>query len=78
MIPATGKKEDCEVSEARALPAHPSINLENALVTADPLHDKQPVLRAIVDKGGDYLVGTKETQLNLSKPSKPRSGVSLF
>jgi hypothetical protein len=60
MIPATGKKEDCEVSEARALLADPSVNLENALITADPLHNKQPTLRVIVEKGGDYLVGTKE------------------
>jgi len=32
-------------------------------LTADPLHNKQtkqPTLRVIVDKGGDYLVGTKK------------------
>jgi hypothetical protein len=60
MIPATGKKEDCEVSEARALLADPCVNLENALITADPLHNKEPTLRVIIEKGGDYLVGTKE------------------
>jgi hypothetical protein len=59
MIPATGKKEDCEVSEARALLADPTVRLENALVTADPLHNKEPTLRVIVEKGGDYLIGTK-------------------
>jgi hypothetical protein len=59
MIPATGKKEDCEVSEARALLADPIVHLENALVTADPLHNKEATLRVIVEKGGDYLVGVK-------------------
>ncbi len=59
MIPATGKKEDSEASEARALLADPQVRLENALVTADPLHNKEPTLRVIIEKGGDYLVGTK-------------------
>ncbi len=59
MIPATGNKEDCEVSEGRALLANPQVRLENALVTADPLHNKEPTLRVIVEKGGDYLIGTK-------------------
>jgi Domain of unknown function (DUF4338) len=60
MIPATGKKEDCEVSEARALLADPQVKLENALVTADPLHNKQATVRVIAEKGGDYLIGTKD------------------
>ena len=60
MIPATGKKEDCEVSEARALLASPQVRLENALVTADPLHNKEATLRIIIEKGGDYLIGTKD------------------
>jgi hypothetical protein len=60
MIPANGKKEDSEVSEARALLDSPHVRLENALVTLDPLHNKQDTLRIIVEKGGDYLVGTKE------------------
>jgi hypothetical protein len=59
MIPASGKKEDGEVSEARALLADPHVRLENALVTADPLHNKEATLRVIVEKGGDYLVGAK-------------------
>lgn len=59
MIPASGKKEDGEVSEARALLESPQVRLENALVTADPLHNKQDTLRVIVEKGGDYLIGTK-------------------
>jgi len=59
MIPATGEKEDSEPSEARALLADPRVCLENSLVTADPLHNKEPTLRLIVEKGGDYLVGTK-------------------
>lgn len=59
MIPASGKKEDSEASEARALLASPEVNLQNALVTADPLHNKEPTLRVIIEKGGDYLIGTK-------------------
>lgn len=60
MIPASGKKEDCELSEARALLADPDVQLANALVSADPLHNNQATARVIVEKGGDYLVGTKE------------------
>jgi hypothetical protein len=59
MIPATGKKEDSEASQARALLASPQVCLENALVTADPLHNKEATLRTIVEKGGDYLIGAK-------------------
>lgn len=60
MTVARGKKEDCEVSEGRALLADPQVQLVNALVTADPLHNKEATVRVILDKGGDYLIGTKE------------------
>jgi hypothetical protein len=60
MTVARGKKEDSEVSEGRALLADPQVELGNALVTADPLHNKEATVRVILDKGGDYLVGTKE------------------
>lgn len=60
MTVARGKKEDCEVSEGRALLADPQVELVNALVTADPLHNKAATVRVILDKGGDYLIGTKE------------------
>jgi hypothetical protein len=59
MAPATGNKEDCEVSEARALLADPQVELVNALITADPLHNKEATVRVILEKGGDYLIGTK-------------------
>jgi len=59
MTVARGKKEDCEVSEGRALLADPQVELVNALVTADPLHNKAATARVILDKGGDYLLGTK-------------------
>jgi len=49
MIPATGKKEDCEVSEARTLLARPSVNLENALVTADYQNNKQLAINLILN-----------------------------
>ena len=47
------------MSEARALLADPQVRLENALVTADALHNKQETMRVIAQKGGDYLIGTK-------------------
>lgn len=60
LIPATGKKEDSEVSEARRLLKDPSLNLVNKTITLDPLHNKHETLDTITKKGGDYLVGTKE------------------
>jgi len=59
MTVANGKKEDCEVSEARALLENPDVELVNALITADPLHNKEATVRVILEKGGDYLIGTK-------------------
>lgn len=64
MTVARGKKEDGEVSEGRALLADPQVQLVNALVTADPLHNKADTVRLIVQKGGDYLLGTKENTPN--------------
>lgn len=60
LIPATGKKEDSEVSEARKLLKDPSVNLINKTITLDPLHNKHETLDIITKKGGDYIVGTKE------------------
>lgn len=60
MTVAQGKKEDCEVSEGRALLADPQVELANALITADPLHNKEQTVRVILRKGGDYLLGTKQ------------------
>lgn len=67
MAPATGKKEDCEVSEARALLADDRVQLANTLINADPLHNKHDTIQVILQKGGDYLVGTKE---NISRRLK--------
>jgi hypothetical protein len=75
MIPASGKKEDCEVSEARALLACPQVELLNALITADPLHNKEATARVILEKGGDYLIGTKEnTSRRLDGASRALEG----
>jgi antitoxin (DNA-binding transcriptional repressor) of toxin-antitoxin stability system len=60
LIPATGKKEDSEVSQARKLLKDPSVNLVNKTITLDPLHNKHETLDTITKKGGDYIVGTKE------------------
>lgn len=59
MIPATGAKKKCEVSEGRKLLADPVVNLAGATVTLDPLHNNAKTLRLIPEKGGDYVVGTK-------------------
>lgn len=70
MAAATGKKEDCEVSEARALLADDRVQLANALITADPLHNKHDTIQIILQKGGDYLVGTKENTSRRLKGAK--------
>jgi hypothetical protein len=44
--------------------------LVNALITADPLHNKEATVRVILEKGGDYLIGTKAITGALM-PSKP-------
>jgi hypothetical protein len=59
VIPASGKKEHCEVSEARTLLSDQQVELVNALIRADPLHNKEATVRVILEKGGDYLIGTK-------------------
>ena len=64
MIPATGKKEDSEVSEGRALLGSPEVNLAGSIVTVDPLHNKTETMRTIVRQGGDYIVGTKDNTSN--------------
>ena len=46
--------------EARALLADDRVQLANALITADPLHNKHDTIQIILQKGGDYLVGTKK------------------
>ena len=79
MTVARGKKEDSEVSEARALLADPQVELANALVTADPLHNKEDTARVILDKGGDYLIGTKEnTKKRLAAATQALKGSPLL
>ena len=79
MTVARGKKEDSEVSEGRALLADPQVELVNALVTADPLHNKEDTVRVILDKGGDYLIGTKEnTKKRLAAAQQALKGSPLL
>jgi hypothetical protein len=79
MTVARGQKEDGEVSAARALLADPHVELVNALVTADPLHNKTDTVRVILDKGGDYLVGTKEnTSQRLAGATQALQGTPLL
>jgi hypothetical protein len=60
MAVASGKKDECEVPVARALLESEEVNLANAIVTADALHNKQDTVRIIAEKGGDYIIGTKD------------------
>jgi hypothetical protein len=79
MTVARGKKEDCEVTEGRALLADPQVELANALVTADALHNKEATGRVIVDKGGDYLIGTKgNTSTRLTGATQALKGTPLL
>ena len=79
MTVARGKKEDCEVSEGRALLADPHVALVNALVTTDPLHNKADTAHVILDKGGDYLIGTKEnTSKRLAGARQALQGTPLL
>jgi Domain of unknown function (DUF4338)/DDE_Tnp_1-associated len=79
MTVACGKKEDCEVSEGRALLADPQVELVHALVTADPLHNKAATVRVILEKGGDYLVGTKaNTAKRLAGATQALRGTPLL
>lgn len=79
MTVARGKKEDGEVSEGRALLADPQVELVHALVTADPLHNKEATVRVILDKGGEYLVGTKaNTSKRLAGATQALQGTPLL
>ncbi len=50
MTVAYGKKEDCEVSEGRALLGDAQVQRVNTRVIADPLQNKTDTLRVILDK----------------------------
>jgi len=60
MIPATGVKEDCEVSEARKLLNDSAVQIAGSIITADALHNKKETLHTMVKRGADYLIDTKE------------------
>jgi predicted transposase YbfD/YdcC len=59
----------CEQTAAAALleklPA-----LDGKIITADPLHCQRSHARAIVEKGGDYLLQVKGNQPNLLKQAQ--------
>ena len=78
MAPASGKKEDCEVPVARALLADPGVELLNAVVTADPLHNNKETVRVIAEKGGEYLIGTKENTAKRLENAKEALAGSPF
>jgi len=66
--------ERCEQTAAAALveslPA-----LDGKLITADPLHCQRKLARAIVDKGGDYLLQIKGNQPHLLQKAQGLDGL---
>lgn len=59
----------CEQTAARAL-IDGLASLEGQTVTADPLHCQRELARAIVDKGGEYLLQIKGNQPKLLKHAR--------
>lgn len=51
-------KTDGELTVSKKL--YQNSELHDAVVTADALHDKQSIARAIVEQGGDYLLQSKD------------------
>lgn len=61
--------ERCEQTAALAL-LESLEALDGKLITADPLHCQRKVARAIVEKGGDYLLQIKGNQKHLLKQAQ--------
>ena len=61
--------ERCEQTAALAL-LESLQALDGKMITADPLHAQRKVARAIVEKGGDYLVQIKANQKRLLKQAQ--------
>jgi hypothetical protein len=56
MIPAAGKKEDSEASEARALLASPEVRLETPFSPPTRSTTRKPPCASSSKRGGDYLI----------------------
>ena len=70
-------KKEGELTVAKRL--YQQSNLQNALVTADALHCNEPAARAIVQKGGDYLLQLKnENRKALKHARKLAAGSPLL
>jgi hypothetical protein len=61
--------ERCEQTAALALLQSVEA-LDGKIITADPLHGQRKVARAIVEKGGDYLLQIKGNQKHLLKQAQ--------
>jgi hypothetical protein len=61
--------ERCEQTAALAL-LESLEALDGKMITADPLHCQRKVARAIVEKGGDYLLQIKDNQKLLLKQAQ--------
>ena len=56
-----GEGQDCEMRVAQEL-IEASPNLNNQIITADALHAQRKTAKAIVEKGGEYLLQVKGNQ----------------
>jgi hypothetical protein len=66
MAPARGKKEDCEVSEARALLADDRVQLANSLPAIIPFKQEEPLSAFF-----DFYHRHRREALNLILNSRP-------
>ncbi len=74
-----GEGERCEIKAAQRLIESQS-DLSGQLVSADALHAQHRTARAVVERGGDYLVQIKNNQKTIRKTleKKARQSLPLF
>ena len=61
-------KTDGELTVSKKL--YQTDELDGAVVTADALHDKQSIAQAIVERGGDYLLQSKDPRRSPMKTAE--------
>jgi hypothetical protein len=67
-------KTDGEITVSKKL--YRQTPLDNAIITADALHDKQPIAQLIVEQGADYLLQTKDARRAPMKTAEKLDGTS--
>lgn len=67
---ATPPETGHELPVAQELLKRDDVQLDGAVVTADALHCQEETLRAILEKGGDYIVSLKDNQPTAAKTAR--------